>query len=107
MNKEEILAAAQKEKYKAKEYEDIVMSRGETLSGLVCFIVGVVLFITEYIYSHTLNLTLATIGFLACGVEFTHEGKHLHKRFYFVFGVLFIILGIITFIICMARLVRV
>ncbi len=101
MNNEEILAAAQKNKNRGKEYERKVLSRGDAWSSLICLIVGLLLFSIKYFTTNTMDFGLIAVGMCACGVQYLHEGIKLKKTWRIVVGIFqlfFCVIAILAFI---------
>lgn len=86
MDKEKVLAAAQKNKYMGKEYENKVSIRGGIWSSFVALLVGVFLCLLEYFCDGTLNIGLIAVGLTASGVEFLYEGIKVKKTLMMVAG---------------------
>ena len=88
MNKEKILAAAQKNAFAGKEYESRVTIKGGAWSSLIALLVGVFLFSLEYFCNDTFNIGLIAVGLTASGVEFLYEGIKMKRIILIIAGMI-------------------
>ncbi len=99
---DEILEAAQKEKFAGKEFDNRIESRGTLWASLISLIVGVGLFLVEYFVKGTWNIGLIAIGMTASCVQLLYEGIKLKIVWKIILGAisaiiaLFFILGFIV-----------
>jgi len=99
--KDEILKAAQNEKYAGKEFDNRTESRATLWASLISLIVGAVLFFVELLAKGTWNIALIAVAMTASCVELLYEGIKLKKVWKIIIGAigaliaLFFILGFI------------
>ena len=96
MKHEEILAAARREKSKGKEFENKTSLRSGIIGMLISLIVGGGLFIIEYCYKGSLNWGFLAIIFAGNSVDRLYEGIKTRKGWLIVWGVVLVLLAIIT-----------
>ena len=98
-NRDAILAAAKKEKYSGKEYENRASARGTLLASLVALIVGIILFFVEFFIRRTWNFGLISVAMTAAGVQHLYEGIRFKSAWRIVVGSLGLIIALM-FILC-------
>lgn len=86
MEKNKILEAARNNKNKAHEYENKESVRSNLLGSAVSIIVGVILFLIEYIVKGTVNVSLIAVGMVAACVQSLYEGIKTKKIYLIVIG---------------------
>lgn len=79
MDRDKILEAARRDKYRGREYENEEGMRGSLLSVAVSLIVGVGLFVLEYYTKGTVNIGLIAVGCTVAGVDSLYEGIKLKR----------------------------
>ena len=87
MDKDKILEAARRDKYRGREYENEEGMRGSLLSVAVSLIVGVGLFVLEYYTKRTVNIGLIAVGFTVAGVDSLYEGIKLKRTGMKIMGI--------------------
>ena len=80
MEKEKILNLAQKNHAVGNEFENRVASKGTTLSCLTSIIIGIILFLIEYVAKGSANIGLLAIGLTASCVQSLYEGIRNKKH---------------------------
>ena len=73
-NKDDILNAAQKEKYSGKEAENHFFDRSILISAIITLIIGLFISIIEYFVKHEVNVGFIAIAFTAISVQMLYEG---------------------------------
>ena len=86
MKNEDILLAAQKEKNRGQEYESKASVKSSLLGSAVAVLVGVVLFMLEYLIKDSVNVGLIAVGMTASGVQSLVEGIKVKKTYLIVIG---------------------
>jgi len=95
MNKEEILKVAQEEK-RGDEYEKKACIKGNFCGTFVAIILGVILFVIEYLIKGFANISLIACGMTLAGVQLVVEGIKAKKIKHVIIGVLFLIVAFIA-----------
>lgn len=101
MDKKEILNMAQKNRNEGREYDNHMASRGTTLSCLTSLIVGIILFLVEYIAKGSINIGLLAVGLTTSCVQALYEGIKNKKVLLIIGGCVqipMVLLFIIAFI---------
>lgn len=88
MDKEKILEAARRNKYRGEEYENEQGALSSMLSVFVAVTVGVTLFLLEYYTQGTFNTGLIAIVATVAGVDALYEGIKLKKHWLTIIGTL-------------------
>lgn len=101
MEKEKILNLAQKNHAVGNEFENRVASKGTTLSCMTSIIIGIILFLIEYVAKGSVNIGLLAVGLTASCVQSLYEGIRNKKTLLIIGGCVqipFVLLFIIAFI---------
>ena len=98
MNKEEILAAARKNKQRGCEFENRVSTKGNLLGFLVSLILSVFLFFIEFFLDGTANWGLVSVVMTASGVQSLFEGIKMGKKYSLIIGILMLVLAVVSVI---------
>lgn len=77
INKEEILKAAQKDRYSGKEAESRAGVKATLLGSIIALIVGAVLFLLEFFIKKSWNFGLIAVAMTASCVQLLYEGIKL------------------------------
>lgn len=96
MDKEKILEAARRNKYRGKEYENEQGALSSMLSVAVAEAVGVGLFMLEHRIKGTMNIGLVAMMFTVAGVVALYEGYKLKQLRKMIGGILFSLIAIIA-----------
>ena len=86
MDKDKILKAAQTNKSNGKEYEHKQSIRGSLLSVVCALLVGIGLFLLEYLVRGTLNFGLIAVGMTASSAQYLYEGITVKKISLIILG---------------------
>ena len=105
MNREDILSAARENGMKNQEYEKQTLLRGDIISVVIGMLLGVILFIIEWIVKKEMNIGLTTTIFSMSAVQFIYEGIILHKKVYFSIGVFMAILAVLSLLLFLGLMV--
>ena len=84
MDKNKILQEARNNK--RPEYEDKESVRGDLLSVAIAAIVGIVLFIVEYLAQDRVNVSLIAVGMTAAFIQSFYKGIQNKKTYLIVIG---------------------
>ena len=88
MKKDEILKAAQSNKFRGKEFEN----REETLSTMISYItsiiVGTILCAVDYYSKGYLNISLIIVAITAIGTDALYKGIRLKKTLSTIIGII-------------------
>lgn len=101
MDKEQILAAARKNKYRGQEYENRETDRSSTLTCFITLFVAVGLYMLEYFIKGSTNVGLIAVWLTLAGVDSLYEGiklKQLHKTILGVLLTLGAVIAILFFV---------
>ena len=96
MDKEKILEAARRDKYRGKEYENEQGALSSMLSVAVAEAVGLGLFMLEYWTKGTMNIGLIAMMATVGGVAVLYEGIKLKHRWKVIGGILASLTAIIA-----------
>lgn len=106
MNKEELLAAARKEKTELGEFERGVVRRGITLAAAAGATLMSVMIIAELIITKTIDFGKPSIIFLMCGVADFFEGIKTGVKNKIVWGIIDIVVAIVLCIVYVGVMIR-
>ena len=107
MDKDKILAAARNEKHKGKEFENKESARSGLLSSAIALIVGISLFLLEYLVRDSVNIGLIAVGMTACGVDYLYTGVKLKQHYKTVIGTVQLLIAILFVLLFIAKVVTV
>ena len=107
MEKDEILSAARIDKQRGKEFENKESARSNLLSSAVALLVGVALFVLEYLLNKTVNVGLIAVGMTAAGVDSFYEGVRLKRHYMTAIGVIQMLAAVFAILIFVAKVVHV
>ena len=104
-DKNKILAMAQNDKYRGKEFENKKTTRSGLLGSAIALFVGAALFLLEYFLKGSINVGLIAVGMTAVGVDSLYEGIKLRRHYKTAFGVAQILLAILFILAFVAKVV--
>lgn len=96
MNNEKILEAARKNKNRGKEFEQKESTRSSLLGTLAALLVGVGLFLLEYLVNNTVNTGLIAVGMTASGAQSLYEGIKVGKLYLIIIGAIQTLIAVIA-----------
>ena len=105
MNRDDILAAARENGMKNEEYEKQTLLRGDNASVVIGMLLGMVLFMTEWIVKKEMNVGLATMFFSMSAVQSIYEGIKLHKKFCVIVGIFIAVLAALSLLLFIGLMV--
>ncbi len=91
MDNQKILEAARKNKNRGKEYENKVSVRSSLVGIFVALIVGVGLFLLEYINRGSFNFGLIAVGLSGAVTQSFVEGISCKKLYLIIIGIILIL----------------
>lgn len=98
MNKEEILAAARRNKQRGCEFENRVTTKSSLLGFFIALILSIFLFFFEYFFDGTANWGLVSVVMTAAGVQSLFEGIKMGKKYSLIIGILMLVLAVVSVI---------
>jgi hypothetical protein len=101
MEKNKILEAARNNKSRGCEYESKESMRSSILGAVIAMLVGIVLFMVEYLVKDTVNVSLIAVGITAACVQALYEGIKNKKTYLIIIGcvdTVFVVFSILVFI---------
>ena len=98
MNKEDILAAARKNGAGMGEYEKQTLLRGDNLSAVIGMLLGMILFVVEWIVKGEINVGLAAMLFTISATQSIYEGIKLQKKICVIVGVFIAIIALLSLV---------
>lgn len=96
MNNEKILEAARKNKIRGKEFEQKESTRSSLLGALAALLVGIGMFLLEFLVNKSINLSFIAVMLTASGVQSLYEGIRVKKVYLTVLGAIQTLLALIT-----------
>ena len=93
--KNKILAAAQQDKYHGSEYEHSIYDRSVSLSALISFLIGILLFVIELVFKHSYNIGFIAIALTAISVHMLYSGCRGKSVWRIIIGVILVVLALI------------
>ena len=103
MNRDDILKAASGKKN--AEYEKASGKRGYLLGAFLSFMIGIILFVLEYLLQHRVNASIPALLFIISGTEAVYEGYRTANRLLFFFGFLILLSAALFLIIAILQAV--
>ena len=107
MDKESILAKAQKEKYRGKEYENKVEIRSSAIGYAIVLALGFVLAIIEYCAQRRIHFGMLSLGAVAVGVDNLYLGIKMKKYSKVAFGSFMLLVAAMCILIFIVQVVSV
>lgn len=104
MNNEKVLEAAQKNN-RGKEFEQRASTHGSLLGALVALLVGIGLFLLEYIINKSVNIGFIAIGMTAAGVQSLYDGIKVRKLYLIVLGIIQTLIALIFIFVFVGQVV--
>ena len=105
MNNEKILEAARKNKSRGREYENKESTRSSLLGVLIALLVGIGLFLLEYLINDTVNVGFIAIGMTASGVQSLYEGIKLKKWYLVICGIVQTLIAVMAILLFVGQVV--
>ena len=105
MNKDNILAAARREKFKGKEFENKEEIRSSTIGYAIVLILGIILVLVEYFAKGTLHFGMLALGATSVGVDNLFLGIKFTKYGKIIFGACMLFIAALFILIYIGQVV--
>ena len=86
MEKNKILEAARKDKYKGKEFENHIFVYSNLLSSAFVLVIAGALFLVEYLMKNSANVALLSVGMADAAIQSLYEGIKTKRVLTIIFG---------------------
>ena len=105
MKKEEVLAAARKEKFKGKEFENNIVKNSYGFGIVISLIPAILILTLEGCIRQHLNFGVVSVLFFEIGAQSVFEGVNNRKSYLNVIGTLIIIMAIMALLVFIWELI--
>ncbi|MBR2987678.1 MAG: hypothetical protein IKC63_06635 [Clostridia bacterium] len=105
MEDNRILEAARNNKRKGHEYEKKESVRSNLLSSAIAIVVGIIIFVIEYLAKGSFNVSLIVVAMTAACVQALYEGFRNKKVHLIIIGGIETIIFVISFLIFISQVI--
>ena len=107
MDKDKILKFARTNKHRGKEFENKEAVRSSLLGSAISILLGIGLFLLEYLIKGSINVGLIAVGMTAASVQWLYEGIKVKKAFLIITGAFTAIIALLFILLFVGQVVAV